>query len=147
MCIESVMPSSHLILCRPLLLLPPIPPSIRVFSNESTILMSGQSIGVSASASVLPMNTQDWSPLGWTGWISLQSKGLARWWDTISIKTYYNVHVVTTLLTLCSINYPNPTRIKNILLVTSLDFKTSWNFKNQIVYTSNPQTESKLWIA
>ena len=39
MCIESVMPSSHLILCRPLLLLPPIPPSIRVFSNESTLLM------------------------------------------------------------------------------------------------------------
>ena len=38
----------------------------------------GQSIGVSASASVLPVNTQDWSPLGWTGWISLQSKGLSR---------------------------------------------------------------------
>ena len=38
----------------------------------------GQSIGVSTSASVLPMNTQDWSPLGWTGWISLQSKGLSR---------------------------------------------------------------------
>ena len=38
----------------------------------------GQSIGVSASASVLPINTQDWSPLGWTGWISLQSKGLSR---------------------------------------------------------------------
>ena len=38
----------------------------------------GQSTGISASASVLPMNTQDWSPLGWTGWISLQSKGLSR---------------------------------------------------------------------
>ena len=38
----------------------------------------GQSMGVSASASVLPMNTQDWSPLGWTGWVSLQSKGLSR---------------------------------------------------------------------
>ena len=37
----------------------------------------GQSIGVSASASVLPMNTQDWSPLGWTGWLPLQSKGLS----------------------------------------------------------------------
>ena len=76
MSIELVMPSSHLILCRPLLL-PPIPPSIRVFSNESTLFTwGGQSIGVSASASVLPMNTQDWSLLGWTGWISLQSKGL-----------------------------------------------------------------------
>ena len=64
-----------------------------------------------------------------------------------AIKTYFNVHMVTTLLTLCSIIYPNPTRIKNTLLVTSLDFKTSRNFKNQIVYTSNPQTESKLCIA
>ena len=178
--IESVMPSYHLILCHPLLLLPPIPPSIRVFSNESALCMrwskywrfsfslspsnehpgliscrmdwldlfavqgtlknllqhysskasivwrsafftvqisyplswwchptilslvipfssrlqsfpssgyflrsqffasGGWSIGVSASASVLPMNTQDWSPFVWTGWISLQSKGLSR---------------------------------------------------------------------
>ena len=71
MFIESVMPSSHLILCRPLLLLLPIPPSIRVFSNESTLRMRWPNIGVSALASV---HTQDWSPLGWTGWISLQSK-------------------------------------------------------------------------
>ena len=77
-CIELLMPPSHLIFCHPLLLLSPIPPSIRVFSNESTLHMRCQSIGVSASASVLPMNTQDWSPLGWTGWISLQSKGLTR---------------------------------------------------------------------
>ena len=76
--IGSVMPSSHLILCRSLLLLPPIPPSIRVFSNESSLPWGGQSIRVSDSASVLPVNTQDWSPLGWTGWICLQSKGLAR---------------------------------------------------------------------
>ena len=76
--IKSVMPSSHLILCRPLLLLTPIPPSIRVFSNESTLRMRWPSIGVSASTSVLPMNTQDWSPLRWTGWISLQSKGLSK---------------------------------------------------------------------
>ena len=63
MSIESVMPSNHLILCRPFLLLPPIPPSIRVFSSQ-LFTWDGQSIGVSASASVLPMNTQDWSPLG-----------------------------------------------------------------------------------
>ena len=72
MSIKSVMPSRHLILCRPLLLLPPIPPSIRVFSNESTLRMRWPKYWSSASASVLPMNTQDWSPLGWTGWISLQ---------------------------------------------------------------------------
>ena len=76
--IESVNPSSHLILCHPLLLLPSIPPSIRVFSNESTLHMRWPKYWISASASVLPMNTQDWSPLEWTGWISLQSKGLSR---------------------------------------------------------------------
>ena len=76
--IESVMPSSHLILCRPLLLLPPIPPSFRVFPMSQLFAWGGRSIGVSALASVLPKNTQDWSPLEWTGWISLQSKGLSR---------------------------------------------------------------------
>ena len=70
--IESVMPSSHLILGRPLLLLPPIPPSIRVFSNSQLFTWGGQSTGVSALASVLPKNTQDWSHLEWTGWISVR---------------------------------------------------------------------------
>ena len=78
MSIESVMPSNHLILCRPLLLLPSIIPSIKVLSNESALHIRWPNIGVLASASVLPVNTQDWSPLGWTGWISLQSKGLSR---------------------------------------------------------------------
>ena len=81
MFIELVMPSNNLILCRPLLLLSSIFPSIKVFSNESA-LCGGQNIGVSASTSVLPKNTQDWSPLGWTGWISLQSKGLSRVFNT-----------------------------------------------------------------
>ena len=77
--IELVMPSSHLLLCRPLLLLPSIPPSIRVlFPMSQLFTWGGQSTGVSASASALPMNTQDWSALGWTGWISLQSKGPSR---------------------------------------------------------------------
>ena len=48
------------------------------FPMSQFFTSGGQSIGVSASASVLPMNTQDWSPLGWNGWISLQSKGLSR---------------------------------------------------------------------
>ena len=72
---ESVMPSNYFILCCPLFLLPLIFPSIRVFFPVSQFFASGgQSIGVSASASVLPMNIQNWFPLGWTGWISLQSK-------------------------------------------------------------------------
>ena len=78
MSIAAMMPSDHLITCRRLLLLPSIFSSMRVFSNGKFFASDGQSIGVSASASVLPMNTQDWSPLGWTGGISLQSKGLSR---------------------------------------------------------------------
>ena len=62
--IESVMPSSHLILCRPLLLLSPIPPSIRVFCNESTLRMRWPKYWSFTLASFLPKNTQDWSPLG-----------------------------------------------------------------------------------
>ena len=78
MSIVSVMPSNHLILCHPFLLLPSIFPRIRVFSNKSALCIRWPNIGVSASTSVLPMNTQDWSPLEWTGWSSLQSKGPSR---------------------------------------------------------------------
>ena len=73
MSIELVMPSNRLILCHPLL----FPPS-GSFLMSQLFALGGQSIGVSASTSVLPMNTQDWSPLGWVGWIFLQSKGLSR---------------------------------------------------------------------
>ena len=77
MCIELVMPSNCLILCHPLLP-PSIFPASGSFPRSQFFTSGGQSIGVSASTSVLPMNTQDWSPLRWTGWISLQSKGLSR---------------------------------------------------------------------
>ena len=53
-------------------------PASGSFQMSQFFASGGQNIGVSASATVLPMNTQDWSPLGWTGWISLQSKGLSR---------------------------------------------------------------------
>ena len=76
MSIELVMPFNHLILCCPLLLLPSIFPSTRVFSNESVLQIRWPSIRHSASTSVLPMDTQDWAPLGWTGLISWQSKRL-----------------------------------------------------------------------
>ena len=86
MSIEPVMPSSHLILCRPLLLLPPIPSSIGVFSNESNLHMKWPKYWISALASFLPMNTQEWSPLGWTGWTSLQSKGLTRVFSSTTVQ-------------------------------------------------------------
>ena len=88
--IESVMPSNHLILCCPLLLLPSVFPSIRVFPKSQFFTSGGQSIGASASTSVLPMNTQNQLPLGWTGWISLQFKGLSRvFFNTIAQKDQF----------------------------------------------------------
>ena len=77
MSIELLMSSNLLILCHPLLLLPSIFQASGSFPMSQFFASGGQNIGVSASTSVLPMNTQDWS-LGWTGWISLQSKGLSR---------------------------------------------------------------------
>ena len=75
--IESVMTSKHLIICHPLFP-SSIVPNIRVFSSESVLHNKWAKYEVSVSASVLPMNIQDRFPLGWTAWISLQSKGLSR---------------------------------------------------------------------
>ena len=58
------------------------------FQMSQLFASGGQSIGVSASTSVLPMNTQDWSPLGWTGWISLQSKGLSRIFSNTTVQKH-----------------------------------------------------------
>ena len=86
-CITLVMPTSHLILRHPLLLLPPIPPSIRVFSNESTLCTRWPKYW-SFSLSISPSNEHTGSPLGWTGWISLQSKGLARVFSNTTVQTH-----------------------------------------------------------
>ena len=76
--IESVMLSNHFILCYPFLLRPSIFPNTRVFSNELVLCIRWPNFGASASVSVLPKNIQGWFPLGLTGLISLQSKGLSR---------------------------------------------------------------------
>ena len=87
MSVVLVMPCNHLIFyC--LLLLPSILPSIRVFSVSWFFASGGQSIEVSASASVLPVNIQDCFPLGWTGWISLQSKGLSRVFSNTTVQKH-----------------------------------------------------------
>ena len=70
-------------------------PASGSFSMSQLFASGGQSIGVSASTSVLPMNTQDWSPLGWTGWISLQFKGLSRVFSNTTVQK----------LQLCPTNY------------------------------------------
>ena len=63
-------------------------PPLGSFPMSQLFAWSGQSIGVSASISVLPMNTQDWSPLGWTGWIFLQSKGFSRIFSNTTVQKH-----------------------------------------------------------
>ena len=63
-------------------------PASRSFQTSQLFTSGGQSIGASASTSVLPMNPQDWSPLGWTGWISLQSKGLSRVFSNTTVQKH-----------------------------------------------------------
>ena len=96
----SVMPSNHLP--------PSIFPSIRVFSNDSVFHIRWLNIGVSASASVLPTNTKDWFPWGWTDWISLQFKGLSWVFSNttvqkhqffgVQLSLWFNPHIHTWLL-------------------------------------------------
>ena len=83
-------------------------PASGSFSMSQLFAWGGQSIGVSALASILPMNTQDWSPLGWTSWISLQSKGLSRVFSNTTVQKHqffgaqvssqFNSHIHTWLL-------------------------------------------------
>ena len=106
--IESVMPSNYVSLCCPLLLLPSIFPSIRVVSNESVLPKGGKSNGISASASVLPMNMWDRFPLGLTNLISMLYKGLTRVLSNTTIQKhqffsthlslYFDCHIHTWLL-------------------------------------------------
>ena len=87
MSIELVMPSNHLIFCHSRFLLPSIFPSTRVFSNESVLHIRWPN-GVSASASVLPMNVQDWFHLGLTGLIFLNSKELSRVFSNTTVQNH-----------------------------------------------------------
>ena len=108
MSIELVMPPSHLILCCPLLLLPPIPPNIRVFSNESNLHMRWPkywsfSFSISPSKEIPGLISSKW-----TGWISLQSKGLSRVFSNTTVQKHQffgaqpssqsNSHIHTWLL-------------------------------------------------
>ena len=106
--IESVIPSNHLILLIPFSSCLQSFPESGFFQMNQLFASGGQSIEVSASTSVLPMNTQDWSPLGWTGWISLQSKGLSRVFSNTTVHKHQffgaqlssqsNSHIHTWLL-------------------------------------------------
>ena len=84
--VSDALQPSHPLLS--LLLCPQFLPASGSFPMSQLFAWGGQSTGVSASTSVFPMNTQDWSPIGWTGWISLQSKGLS----TVFSKTTVQKH-------------------------------------------------------
>ena len=88
MSIELVMPSNNLILCHHFSSCFQSFPASGSFPMSQFFAWGGQSIGVSASASVLSMNIQDWSPLGWTGWIFLQSKGLSRVFSNTTVQKH-----------------------------------------------------------
>ena len=106
--IESVMPSSHLILCRPLLLLPHSLPALEYFPKRQLFAWGVQSTGVSALASFLPKKSQGWSPSEWTDWISLQFKWLPRVFSNTMVQKHQffgaqpslrsNSHIHTWLL-------------------------------------------------
>ena len=88
MSIESVMPSSHLILGHSLLLLPQSLPASKYFPMSQLFIWGGQSTGVSALASFLPKKSQGWYPLEWTGLVSLQSKGLSRVFSITTVQKH-----------------------------------------------------------
>ena len=121
MSIESLMPSNHLILCHPLLLLPSIFPTSGSFQMSQLSTSGGQSIRISASTSVLPMNIQDWSPLGWTGWISLQSKGISRIFSNTTVQKH---HFFCTQLS--QLSRPYMTSWKTVAL-------TLWTFVDKVI--------------
>ena len=87
------------------------------FQTSQLFAGGGQSIGVSASVSVLAMNTQDWSPLGWTGWISLQSKGLSRVFSNNTVLMFKNIN----FLVLSFLHSPTVTSIHDYWKNHSLD--------------------------
>ena len=108
MSIKSEMPSNHIILCHPLLLLPSIFPSIKVFPNESVLHIRWPKYWSFSFSIILPMNSQDWFPLWLTGLTSLQSKGLSRVFSNTTVQKHQffgnqlslwsNSHIHTWLL-------------------------------------------------
>ena len=118
------MPSNHLILCHPLLLLPSVFPSIRYFQMSQFFASGGQSIRVSASASVPSVNIQDRFHLGWTGWISLAVQG--------TLKSLLQHHSSKASILWCSaffivqLSHPYMTTGKTIAL-------TKWTFVSKVM--------------
>ena len=121
----------------------------RSFPRSQFFASGGQSIGVSASASVLPMNTQDWFPLGWTGWISLLSKGLTRIFSNTAVQ---NNQFQCSAFFIVQLSHPYKTTGKTIALtrqtfvgkVMSLLF----NILSKLIITFLPRSKRLLisWL-
>ena len=103
-------------------------PASGSFQMSQLFASGGQGIGGSASTSVLPMNTQDWSPLGWTGWISLQSKGLSRVFSNITVQKHQFFGTFFTV----QLSHPYMTTGKTTALTrwAFVGKVIRWNFKS-----------------
>ena len=117
MSIELMMPSNHLILCHYFLSCPQVFPASGCFPMSHLFASGGQSIGVSASASVLPMNIQDWYPLGWAGWVSLLQGTLKSLLQHHSLKASLIQHSAFFIVQL---SHPYMTTGKTIALTTRI---------------------------
>ena len=129
MSIDSVMPSNHLILCCPLLLLPSIFPSIRVFSSASVLCIRWPkywsfSFNISPWIQSSDQNIQVWFPLGCTSWISVQSKGLSRVFSSTTVQKHQ--FFSTQLFFIIQLSHPYMTTEKIIAL-------TSWTFVSKVM--------------
>ena len=123
-------------------------PASESFPMSQLFAWGGQSIGVSASASVFPMNTQDWSPLGWTGWISLQSKGLSRVFSNTTVQkhlvlwhsAFFTIQLshlyMTTGKTIALTRWTSVGKVMSLLL----------NMLSRLVITFLPRSKHLSWL-
>ena len=126
--IKSVMPSNYFILCHPLL--PSIFfPALGSFPVSQFFASGGQSIGVSALVSVLPMNIQDWFPLGLTGWTFLHSKGLSRVFSNTTGQKHQ--FLVCSAFFMVQLSYPYMTTGKTLTMWTIA--LTIWTFVSKVM--------------
>ena len=98
-------------------------PASRSFLTSQLFASAGHSIGASASASVLPVNTQDWFPLGWTGWVSLQSKALSRVFSNTTVQKH---QFFSSAFFMVQISHPYMTTGQSIAL-------TTWTFVSKVI--------------
>ena len=124
MSIKLVMPFNHLIVCRPLLLLPSIFTSTRSFPMTQFFASGGQSTGASTSASFLPMNIHSWFPLGQTGLVSLQPKGLSRIFSNTTVQKHQ--FLLCSAFFMVQLSHPYMTAEKTIHL-------TRWTFVGKVM--------------